>query len=59
MKQLFNWFRLRSLEGGLDRELQYHFDRRVADLASAGISEPEFFERSTGARGTLSFQRLL
>ena len=41
MKQLFNWFRLRSLEGGLDRELQYHFDRRVADLTAAGIPEPD------------------
>jgi len=41
MKQLFNWLRLRSLEGGLDRELQYHFDRRVADLTAAGIPEPD------------------
>lgn len=41
MKQLFNWFRLRSLENGLDRELQYHFDRRVADLTAAGIPEPD------------------
>jgi predicted permease len=39
MKQLFNWFRRKSLEGGLDRELQYHFDRRVADLTAAGIPE--------------------
>ena len=30
--RLFNWFRRGSLERGLDRELQYHFDRRVADL---------------------------
>lgn len=41
MIRLFNWFRRRSLERGLDRELQYHFDRRVADLTSAGIPEPE------------------
>ena len=41
MIQLFNWFRRRSLEHGLDRELQYHFDRRVADLVAAGIGEPE------------------
>ena len=41
MIQLFNWFRRGSLERGLDRELQYHFDRRVADLTSAGIPEPE------------------
>ena len=38
---LFNWFRRRSLERGLDRELQYHFDRRVFDLTTAGIPEPE------------------
>jgi predicted permease len=41
MIRLFNWFRRRSMEHGLDRELQYHFDRRVADLTAAGISEPE------------------
>jgi predicted permease len=41
MIRLFNWFRRRSLERGLDRELQYHFDRRVADLTAAGIPEPE------------------
>ncbi len=41
MIQLFNWFRRRSLEYGLDRELQYHFDRRVADLTAAGIPEPQ------------------
>ena len=41
MMRLFNWFRRRPLERGLDRELQYHFDRRVADLTGAGIPEPE------------------
>ena len=41
MIQLFNWFRRGSLERGLDRELQYHFDRCVADLTAAGIAEPE------------------
>src|ERR1700688_741312 len=41
MIQFFNWFRRGSLERGLDRELQYHFDRRVADLTGAGIAEPE------------------
>jgi predicted permease len=41
MIQLFNWFRRGSLERGLDRELQYHFDRRVADLTATGIPEPE------------------
>ena len=41
MIRLFNWFRRGSLERGLDRELTYHFDRRIADLVSAGIPEPE------------------
>src|SRR5512142_557803 len=41
MIRLFNWLRRGSLERGLDRELQYHFDRRVADLTAAGIPEAE------------------
>ena len=41
MIQLFNWFRRGSLERGLDRELQYHFDRRVGDLTASGSPEPE------------------
>ncbi|HKX00184.1 MAG TPA: ABC transporter permease [Bryobacteraceae bacterium] len=41
MIRLFNWFRRGSLERGLDRELEYHFGRRVADLTAAGIPEPE------------------
>lgn len=41
MIRLFNWLRRGSLERGLDCELQYHFDRRVADLRAAGVSEPE------------------
>jgi hypothetical protein len=39
MIPLFNWFRRRSLERGLDRELQYHVDRRVADVTASGVSE--------------------
>src|SRR5580692_6217006 len=41
MMRLFNWFRRASLERGLDHELQYHIDRRVADLIAAGIPEPK------------------
>ncbi len=41
MIQLFNWLRRESLERGLDHELQYHFDRRVADLTATGVPEPE------------------
>jgi predicted permease len=41
MRRLLNWFRLRNLESGLDRELKYHIDRRVADLMRSGLPEPE------------------
>src|ERR1700691_2174446 len=41
MIRLFNWFRRESLERGFARELQYHFDRRVADLTTTGIPEAE------------------
>ena len=46
MKQLLNWFRLRRLEGDLDRELQYHIDRRVTDLIQSGLTEPEARRRA-------------
>ncbi len=51
MIQLFNWFRRRSLETGLDRELEYHFDRRVADLIATGIPEPEARRRASTELG--------
>jgi hypothetical protein len=51
MMRLFNWFRRGSLEGGLDRELQYHFDRRVADFTAAGISDSEARRRVAGELG--------
>ncbi len=41
MIRLFNWFRRGSLEHGLDRELEYHFDRRVADFTADGIPNSE------------------
>jgi predicted permease len=41
MKQLINWFRRSNLERELDRELAYHFDRRVNALMQAGLPEPE------------------
>src|SRR5207302_5715421 len=41
MNRILNWFRLRRLEGDLDRELQYHIDRRVTDLIHSGMPEPE------------------
>src|ERR1051326_9069514 len=44
--QLFNWFRRGSLERGLDRELQYHYDRRIADLIAAGTPESKARRRA-------------
>jgi predicted permease len=41
MKRMLNWFRLRRLGGDLDRELQYHIDRRVTDLIHSGLPEAE------------------
>ena len=41
MKRILNWFRLRRLESDLDRELQYHIDRRMTDLIHSGLPEPE------------------
>src|SRR5882762_428055 len=41
MRQLLNWFRRGNLESGLDRELQYHIDRRVGDLVRSGLPERE------------------
>src|SRR5689334_24147442 len=41
MKQILNWFRRATLEQRLDRELQYHLERRVSDLMLSGLPEPE------------------
>jgi predicted permease len=41
MKRVLNWFRLGRLDGDLNRELQYHIDRRVTDLIHSGLPEPE------------------
>jgi predicted permease len=41
MKRILNWFRLRRLESDLDRELQYHIDRRTTDLIQSGLPEAE------------------
>src|SRR6266699_3353722 len=46
MYRILNWFRLRKLEGDLDRELQYHIDRRVTDLIHSGLPEPEARRRA-------------
>src|SRR5882672_4308351 len=41
MNRILNWFRLGRLDTDLDRELQYHIDRRVTDLIHSGLPEPE------------------
>src|SRR5215208_2757064 len=41
MRQIWNWFRRRDLESGLDRELRYHLDRTVSDLMLSGLPEHE------------------
>src|SRR5258708_2488941 len=46
MNRILNWFRLRNLESGLDRELKYHIDRRVSDLIHSGLPEPEARRRA-------------
>src|SRR5216683_8146537 len=54
MKQLLNWFRRGNLESGLDRELQYHVDRRTDDLLLSGLPEPEARRRATLELGGLT-----
>jgi predicted permease len=57
MSHLLNWFRRRKLETGLDRELQYHYDRRVADLTAAGQPEWEARRRAALELGGLTQQK--
>src|SRR5215469_12769619 len=46
MRKLVNWFRRKQLEHDLDRELQYHLDRRIADLESSGLPATEARRRA-------------
>lgn len=52
--KLLNWFRRRTLEGGLNRELQYHLERRIGDLVQSGLSEPEARRRALIELGGLA-----
>ena len=54
MRQLLNWFRRGNLESGLDRELQYHIDRRVSDLMQSGLPEREARRQATLELGGLT-----
>ncbi len=53
MRQLLNWFRRGNLESGLERELQYHIDRRVSDLVLSGLPEREAKRQATLELGGL------
>jgi len=55
--KLLNWFRRDRLEHGLDRELQYHLDRRVGDLLQEGLPESEARRRATLEIGGLEWVR--
>jgi predicted permease len=57
MKRLLNWFRRRDLEGGLDRELRYHFDHRVSDLMQSGVAEAEARKQAMLELGNLTLVR--
>jgi predicted permease len=48
MRKLLNLFRgrRRDLEHDLDRELRYHFDRRIADMRAEGLTEAEARRRA-------------
>lgn len=52
--KLLNWFRRDRLEYSLDRELQYHLDRRVSDLMAAGLPESDARRRATLEIGGLA-----
>jgi predicted permease len=54
MKQFLNWFRRGSLDSGLNRELQYHFERRVEDFMRSGLSETEARRQTTLEMGGLA-----
>jgi predicted permease len=46
MRQLVNWFRRKQMERDLDRELQYHLDRRITDFKNSGLPALEARRRA-------------
>jgi predicted permease len=46
MRQLVNWFRRKQMERDLDRELQYHLDRRITGLKNSGLPAQEARNRA-------------
>src|SRR5262249_46264619 len=49
-----NWLRRPKLENGLDRELEYHIDRRAGDLVRSGLPEGEARRQATLEIGGLT-----
>ena len=52
--KLLNWLRRRGLEKDLDRELQYHLDRRISGLVRSGLPEQEARRRAMLELGGLA-----
>lgn len=53
MKRLLNWWggRRARLERDLERELQYHLERRISDLAQSGVPRDEAQRRAVAELG--------
>ena len=52
--RLLNWLRRGALERDLERELQDHLQRRVADLTQSGLSESDAHSRAAREIGGLA-----
>jgi hypothetical protein len=48
MRTLLNWFRLRSMESSLDRELSYHLERRIQNFERSGLAAKDTSIRRAG-----------
>ena len=59
MAKIFDTFRWkrRRMESDLERELQYHLDRRIEDLIKTGLDETEARRRARIEFGGLSQRR--
>ena len=54
MRQLVNWFRRKQMDRDLDRELQYHLDRRITDLKNSGLPAQEARKRAMQELGGIA-----
>jgi macrolide transport system ATP-binding/permease protein len=57
MRKLLNLFRGKRMEQDFERELRYHFERRVADLMGSGLSEPEARRQAASEFGSVAHVR--